>query len=46
MLIGHGGGSDSTGEAVSVLQAVEHVHVKTGKALTANNNTYALPLAA
>lgn len=38
--------TDSTGEAVSVLQAVEHDHVKTGKALTANNNTFALPAAA
>ena len=46
LLFGHGGVSDSTGEAVSVLQAVEHVHVKTGKALTANNNTFALPVAA
>jgi hypothetical protein len=36
----------STGEAKSVLQAVEPNHVKMGKALTANNNTYALPVAA
>ena len=35
-----------TGEAESVLHAVEHDHVKTGKALTAENNTFALPAAA
>jgi len=28
------------------LRAVAHGHVKTGKGLIANNNTYAMPLAA
>ena len=45
-LIIDGGVLDLTGEAESVLHAVEHDHVKTGKALTAENNTFALPAAA
>ena len=42
----HGGELVSTEDAEFVLQAVEPSHVKMGKAITANNNTYALPVAA
>ena len=42
----YGGELVSTEDVWSVLQAVALNHVKMSKAITANNNTYALPVAA